>query len=120
IPRDARGLTITTMPPTPFVPEVPHAELSLAGVELDASAVLPGDGYADFVKPFRTVEDLHVRAGALGYLLSVAARFGFPLELRERLVASVAAARSIALMDPRRPETHVSLAGLLSGLAEMD
>jgi acyl-CoA dehydrogenase len=120
VPRAARGLTVTTMAPTPFVPEVPHAELSLDGVELDESAVLPGDGYADFVKPFRTVEDLHVRAAALGYLLSVAARFGFPREFRERLIALVVAARSIAVLDSRKAETHIALAGFLSEIAEVD
>lgn len=118
VPRDAGGLAVTTMPPTPFVPEVPHAELVLDGVDLSDRAVLEGDGYAEFVKPFRTVEDLHVQAAALGYLLSVAGRCGFPLELRERLVALVAAARSIASLDPKLAETHITLAGLLSEIAE--
>jgi hypothetical protein len=120
VSRGTPGLTVTTMAPTPFVPEVPHAELSLVGVELGVDAVLTGDGYADYVKPFRTVEDLHVQAAGLGYSLSVAARFGFPVEFRERMVALVLSARSLARVDPRRPETHVALAGLLSEIAEVN
>jgi hypothetical protein len=106
------------MPPTPFVPEVPHAELILDGVELDAHGILPGDGYSDFVKPFRTIEDLHVQAAVLGYLLSVAARSGFSDAHRERLVSLVLAALAVAALDPNRPETHVALAGLLTEIAE--
>src|ERR1041385_576759 len=96
VPRGAPGLAMTPMPPTPFVPEVPHAELTLDGVELPASSVLAGDGYAEHVKPFRTIEDVHVQAAVLGYLMSVAVRYGFPIELRERLLALVAAIRAVA------------------------
>jgi acyl-CoA dehydrogenase len=119
IPKDSRGLVVTTMPPTPFVPEVPHAELVFDRVELRADAILAGDGYANFVKPFRTIEDLHVQAAVLGYLLSVAARWGFSDEHRERLVALVLSALSLSKLDPGRPETHVALAGLLTEIADI-
>ena len=119
IPKSARGLTATTMPPTPFVPEVPHAELVFDRVELRADAILAGDGYANFVKPFRTVEDLHVQAAMLGYLLSVAARWGFSDTHRERLAALILSAVSIAALDPSGPETHVALAGLLTEIADL-
>lgn len=119
VPKGAARLEVTTMPPTAFVPEVPHAELSLDGVEVDEAAVLPGDGYSDFVKPFRTIEDLHVQAAVLGYALSAAARFGFPLEHRERLISAVLGASAIAALDPRRTETHVALAGLLAEIADV-
>jgi len=119
VPRNAAGLTVTTMPATPFVPEVPHAEIVLDGVELPETAVLAGDGYADFVKPFRTIEDLHVQAAVLGYSLSAATRFGFPFETRERLVALALAARAVAALDPRRGDTHVALAGLLAEISDV-
>jgi acyl-CoA dehydrogenase len=47
----APGLTLTEMAPTPFVPEVPHAELRFDRVAVPESAVLPGDGYADYTTP---------------------------------------------------------------------
>lgn len=119
VPKSAEHLTATTMAPTPFVPEVPHAELVLDGVELGVEAILAGDGYASFVKPFRTIEDLHVQAAVLGYLSSVAARWGFSDAHRERLVALVCSALSVASLDPGRPETHVALAGLLAEIADV-
>jgi alkylation response protein AidB-like acyl-CoA dehydrogenase len=119
VPKTSERLTVTTMAPTPFVPEVPHAELVLDGIELGADAILPGDGYSNFVKPFRTIEDLHVQGAVLGYLLSVAARWGFSDAHRERLLALVCSALSLATLDPAKSETHVALAGLLAEMAEV-
>jgi alkylation response protein AidB-like acyl-CoA dehydrogenase len=119
VERHAPGLTVTEMPPPPFVPEVPHAELGFERVAIAEGAVLPGDGYTDYVKAFRTVEDLHVNASVLGYLLSAAGRNGWPDTLVERLSASVAAARSLSALDPKRAETHVALAGLLADVASI-
>jgi hypothetical protein len=107
------------MPATPFVPEVPHAELRFEQVVIAEEAILPGDGYTEYVKAFRTVEDLHVNASVLGYLLSAAARNGWPDTLVERLVAAVATARSLAALDAKRPETHIVLAGLLADVASI-
>jgi hypothetical protein len=101
------------MPQTAFVPEVPHAEIVFDGVLLDEAALLPGDGYADYVKPFRSVEDLHVNAAVLGYLLSVALRNGWSDALVARATAVLACGRTLAALDPRSAETHVALAGFL-------
>lgn len=109
----AAGVTVTPMPPPPFAPEIPHAEVELAGVEVGEGDVLPGDGYDDYVKPFRTIEDVHVHAALLGYLAGVARRSGFPARVIERLAALVVCARSIAALDPKAPEAHVALSGLL-------
>lgn len=109
----APGVSIIAQPPPPFAPEIPHAEVELEGAEVAAGDVLPGDGYADYLKPFRTIEDIHVHAALLGYLMGVGRRSGWPKPVLERLVAAVVAARSIAERDPKSPVTHVALAGLL-------
>ncbi|MBZ0234822.1 MAG: acyl-CoA dehydrogenase family protein, partial [Deltaproteobacteria bacterium] len=89
----APGVTITAMPPPPFAPEVSHAELTL-DTQVAPADVLPGDGYTDYLKPFRTVEDIHVHGAMLGWLLGLAARHAWPHELVERLLAAVASLRS--------------------------
>jgi hypothetical protein len=113
---DARGpgVRIEAMPPTPFVPEVPHALIALDGAPVDGSALLPGDGYARYVKPFRTVEDVHIHGAVLGYLLSVGRRHGFPRAGLEQLMAGIVAVHGLAALDPAAPEVHVALAGLLA------
>ncbi len=113
---DAPGVTIKTMPPPRFVPEVPHAELHFEGVALDAGALLPGDGYDNYVRPFRTIEDIHVSAAQLAYTLREARRFGWPAEWIERALAALEALRFAAHEDPASAATHVALAGVLANL----
>jgi acyl-CoA dehydrogenase len=116
VPSDAPGVRVETLPPTRFVPEVPHAALHFEGVALESGALLPGDGYARYVKPFRTVEDLHVSAAQLAYTLREARRFGWPPAWLERALAALVALRAISREDPAAAATHVALAGALAML----
>lgn len=111
---DAPGVKLTAMPETPFVPEVPHASVGLSDVWVPEQSVLPGDGYADYVKPFRTVEDIHVHAALLGYLLGAARRKGFPCGFMGRLAEAVVTARALSQMDPKSACTHVALSGFIA------
>lgn len=116
VPANAPGVTV--VPSTaPFVPEIPHAEITLDHVVVGEADLLPGDGYADYVKPFRTVEDIHVHAALLGYAIGVARRRSFPRDLVERLVALAMTARAAAHADARDTALHVALAGLFGLVA---
>jgi len=107
------GVSLRDLPPPPFVPEVPHAELLLEAVVVEPGEVLPGDGYERFVKPFRTVEDCHVFAAVLGWLLQVARRSQWPDDVREGLLALGVMLRGLAQADPSAPETHLALGGAI-------
>jgi len=111
---EAAGVTVETMQPTRFVPEVPHARLRFEAVHLGESALLPGDGYDQYVKRFRTVEDIHVQAAVLSYLMREAQRLAWPEGWIERLSALLAALSKVADMPPESAETHISLAGTLA------
>ncbi len=115
---NAPGVTLVPSS-APFVAEIPHAEVTLDGVVVQASDVLPGDGYSDYVKPFRTIEDAHVHAALLGYLVGVARRHAFPRELVEQLVAAALAVRAVALADPKSQMTHFALAGCIAQVHEL-
>lgn len=109
---NAPGVTI--VPSTaPFIPEVPHAEIRLDRVAIAEADVLPGDGYDDYVKPFRTVEDIHVHAALLGYAIGVARRRHMPRDLVERLVALALLLRAAAEGDAKDAALHVALAGII-------
>lgn len=114
VPAIAPGVTIRRMPFTTFIPEIPHAELELREVSVPADAPLPGDGYTDYVKRFRTVEDIYIHGGVLGYVLGAARRFDFPPTVAERLAAAIVTMRTLASGDFDAPETHVALAGALA------
>lgn len=115
----AAGVTLRSMPALPFVPEVPHATVELNEVQVDADDVLSGDGYETVLKPFRTLEDVHVFAAVLGYLWSVARRAEWPRATGERLWASLVAAVALGAQDPSAPGTHLALAGLLAETAAL-
>jgi acyl-CoA dehydrogenase len=111
---DARGVDVAPLGPTPFVPEIPHASVRLTQVQVDAAQILPGDGYSDYVKPFRTVEDIHVHSCVLAYVLGIAQTFAWPRPAQEELLSLVLGARGLAGMKPSAPGTHIALGGWLS------
>jgi hypothetical protein len=119
VPLDARGVSVRRMPPPPFVPEIQHAELVLDDVAVAPGAILPGDGYVAYVKPFRTIEDIHVVTAVVGHLLAVAGRFGWSGTVREQLVFLAVGLRILALTDPSNPQTHLGVAGAFGTLERL-
>ncbi|MBK6689920.1 MAG: acyl-CoA dehydrogenase family protein [Deltaproteobacteria bacterium] len=116
VPSDAPGVRVTPLDELPFVPEIPHASLSLQDVLVPAEAILPGDGYQRYVKPFRTIEDLFVNAAVGAYVLGHAGRSGWPEAWREQLYAAVLGLKAISESPPDAPNTHLALAGALTTL----
>lgn len=114
IPAEREGVEVVPMPELPFVPEIPHAQLQLRQVRVHAEEVLPGDGWERWVKPFRTVEDLHVHAAVLAFCLATGARLDWPRTLREQLAALLVAVRALAVEEPHAPAVHLALAGVLA------
>jgi acyl-CoA dehydrogenase len=109
------GLVVEAMPETSFVPEVPHAQVRLDDVRVEASAVLEGDGYGRYTKPFRTIEDIHVNAACIAWLVREARRRGWPQAWVEQALALLHALEAISRLDPLASQTHVALAGALAG-----
>jgi hypothetical protein len=114
VPGDAPGLRRVVMPPTPFVPEVTHAEVFLEGVA--AFTLLPGDGYEAYARPFRTIEDLHILAAASAWLCQTAARMGLAGEVSLELFSLAMALRELSGQPPTSPGLHLALGGLIARL----
>ena len=108
----AAGVEIVPRDPMPFAPELPHALVRLVNVLVEDEDVLPGDGYDDWLKPFRTVEDTHVLASTVGYLHGAAREYGFPPDVQAELVSLSLSLIDVGARDPVAPLTHVVLAGL--------
>lgn len=119
VPTGREGVTLTPRPPTPFAPEIVHATAVFAGVRVAEDELFPGDGYTEYVKPFRTIEDIHVGAAMLAFLVAVAERHAFPSAVLVDLLPLLLAARALASCDPKAPETHVVLAGVFAGLSRL-
>jgi hypothetical protein len=118
---DARraGVELDVAPAAPFVPEIPHARVRFRGVLLRDDELLVGDGYADFLKPFRTIEDAHVHAALLGQLMRLARLAGAEPKQLQRLAAMASTIRALCAAHPSAPETHVALAGAMAQVGEV-
>jgi acyl-CoA dehydrogenase len=113
VPVPTPGLVLQPMPPTRFVPEVPHAQVLMRDLRVGAGALLPDDGYDAYVKPFRTLEDLHVTLAVLAYLLREGRARRWPAAFAEEVVAALSLLLQLAGEDTRAASTHVALAGAL-------
>jgi hypothetical protein len=110
---DARspGVRVERMPEPPFAPEVPHATVTLEGARV--SSVLEGDGFDRYVKPFRTIEDVHVMAAVLAYVVVESRTRAWPHLVVEQALEAIASLRGLADAPALDPATHVALAGAL-------
>jgi len=116
---DAAGVTVESVEPPAFVPEIHHCCLKFDNVRIPSAAMLAGDGYAEFIKPFRTLEDVYVTAAVMMYLLGIGIRFVWPRELCGQILALLAGLRALAQAEPKSPGVHLALEGLLANRLEI-
>jgi hypothetical protein len=110
----AKGVEIVPRPETPFTPEIPHAIVRFKGVVVENEDMLPGDGYEQWVKPFRTIEDTHVLAATVGYLQGATRAHGFGRDVSAELISLSLSLIDVGARDPSKPLTHLVLAGLFN------
>lgn len=103
---DAPGVELLPGEPAPVVPEVPHGAVRL---HTPAPAPLPGDGWARYARPFRTVEDIHVLLALLAHGLRVSRVQAHPPQAVEALLPPLLALRTLATEDPADPALHRAL-----------
>lgn len=119
IPAERDGVALQELPPIPFVPEVPHARVELEGVQVEASERMDGDGYLGYVKPFRTIEDIHVYASAVAYLLGLGRRTEAPPAVVAELAAILVTLESLREAAPLNPGVHIALHGVSQHLVRV-
>ncbi len=112
IDRNSVGVRIEPMPDLPFIPEISHGVVFLENVDVVEAQILPGDAYTAYIKPFRTIEDIHVSAAILGYLFRIASQHQWPQSIKETLLGLITAIRPLAMGDPLSPQIHIAYAGL--------
>lgn len=117
--RNAPGVEVSVMTGLPFVPEISHGTVAFRDVEVPERDLLPGDGYTGYIKPFRTIEDLHVESAILGYLFRCACLFRWPRAVKERITAAIACARALSLDDQSSPAVHIAIGGLHAQIASL-
>lgn len=119
IPADRKGVSFNELPAIPFVPEIPHSRVEFNDVQVDDGERMSGDGYLDYVKPFRTVEDIHVFATASAYLLGLAKRCAGPADWMSELCALIATLDRLRAAPSFDPGVHVALHGAIENLSRL-
>ncbi|SUD61438.1 acyl-CoA dehydrogenase [Ectopseudomonas oleovorans] len=107
----APGVRIEPLPALPLMPDIGHARLHL---EQAHGERLAGDGWGDYVKPFRTLEDVHVLTAVVAWQFGVGRDCAWPETLLLRLQALLAGCAEVARQAPDAPTTHLLLAGLFA------
>ncbi|MFH2064933.1 MAG: acyl-CoA dehydrogenase family protein [Pseudomonadota bacterium] len=119
IKRDVPGITVTPMKELPFVTEISHGILLLENVPVKEENLLPGDGYLDYIKPFRTIEDIHVSAAIIGYLFRVAVQYGWTHEIQEECLLLLTGFRALSAENPKNQAVHIVLGSILNQTARL-
>lgn len=111
IPANRAGISIESLPTLPFIPELPHATVTLDNVRIEPGEVLKGDGYLECVKPFRTIEDLHVELALIGLMIRHTSRTEKNWVSIEKLLALMSSLQHLVALPPLDESTHILLAG---------
>lgn len=107
----APGVRVEPLPALPLMPDIGHARLHLQQAQ---SERLAGDGWADYVKPFRSIEDVHVLTAVSAWLHGVGRECAWPETLQLRLLALLSGCAEVARQCPSAASTHLLLAGLFA------
>lgn len=107
----APGVHVETLPALPLMPDISHGRLHVHEAHCER---LPGDGWDDYVKPFRTLEDTHVLAALTAWLFAVGQESNWPQALQLRLLGLLAGCAEVARQCPNAVDSHLLLAGLFA------
>ena len=105
------GVSVENLPALPIMSEISHGRVLLGQAMCQR---LPGDGWNDYVKPFRTLEDTFVLSALCAWLIAVGRRSQWPQVLELKLLGLLAGCVQVAESDANAPVTHLLLAGLFA------
>jgi alkylation response protein AidB-like acyl-CoA dehydrogenase len=118
--KEKKGIALKPLEkPIDILPEISHGVVELTNAAVESTDILPGDGYLKYIKPFRTIEDLHVMAAILGYLKRIGKIWAWPAAAREQMIALLLTIRTLARADYSAPEIHIALGGTYTALQSL-
>ncbi|MBM7061677.1 acyl-CoA dehydrogenase [Pseudomonas sp. UL073] len=112
----AAGVRIETLPALPLMPDISHGRLHLDGAHCER---LAGDGWDDYTKPFRSLEDLHVMTAVTAWQFGVAVEQPWPQALRLQLLGLLSGCAEVARQPASAAVSHVLLGGLFAQQAAL-
>ncbi|MCE2029688.1 hypothetical protein [Sessilibacter corallicola] len=116
---DLEGVTIQTQPPLPMISDIKQGFAHFKNVPITPDNVLKGDAYTNYVKPFRTYEDVHVISALLGYLFSVVNRNPWPQGINVNITDLKIRLQSISSSDLTAAATHLELDAVIYNFKQL-
>lgn len=113
---NAIGVQIEPLPTLAAMPDISHARVQLCDTPCQC---LAGDGWSDYVKPFRTLEDTLVLAAVVAWLYGVAQRCQWSPALGLSLVGVLAGCAQVHQGHASAATTHVLLAGVFAQFEQL-
>jgi alkylation response protein AidB-like acyl-CoA dehydrogenase len=113
---DACGVVLEPGPALPLLPDIPHARVLFNAAP---ARQLAGDGWTDYVKPFRSLEDLHVMAAICAWAYGAGVRLQWQQALRLRLLAVLAGCAGVAGNALHSATGHLALAAVSDSFAAL-
>jgi len=113
---DAPGVNVQLLPDLPFVSDVSHGVVSFDSVVVDQTNIFSGDGYANYVKPFRWLEDINVFMSVAAYLFKLSLAFKWPVEARVEMISLLVSLSNLQKMKADSPVSHVVMFELADNL----
>lgn len=108
------GIEMTLHPSLSFLPEITHGSVTFEQVKIPTSQILEGDGYANYVKPFRTIEDIHLFLAMMGYFFRLSLVYKWSEVFHEELLHCLFQVRNLALLPADSSLVHLLFGGVLS------
>lgn len=93
-----------------FMKEVKHGKLAMKDTKITESQMLAGDGFTDYTKPFRTLEDICVSAAYQAMLLRQAIEYNWEEDLRDSILLNIYTLKNLLTLTLLDPKTHILLA----------
>ena len=93
-----------------FMRDVKHGKLTLQNTKITETQILEGDGYSDYTKPFRTLEDICVGAAYQAMLLRQAIENNWEANVRDSILLNIYTLKNLLTLPPSAPATHLLLA----------
>ncbi len=113
---DNTSVSLQSRSALPIVPDIPHSSVQFS---LSPCMVLAGDGWNDFNKPFRTLEDGHVLAALCAWLYGQSLLDQWPQDLQLQLIALLAGLKETLQQPNKEAATHLLLGGILAQFASL-
>lgn len=109
IPADRDGIHLKPRTHDGIVSEMRIADVSLTNVPVQADEIRPGDGFQDYVKPFRLIEDVFGNAATQIATFCFGRRNGWPKGELENLLGLITHACAIAQTDMGSPAAVLTM-----------